>query len=82
MFRRFAKVASLGAQNLFLFHPADLIALSSSRGTTAPRARAGAGHPLHRSDLTRFEDSWFGRRPLRRRRRRRRRRGRCNPTST
>jgi len=65
MFRTFAKVSGLGAQGLFQFHPADLIALLElawdhrAEGVGLP-----LGHPLHRSDLTRFEDSWFGRRAL------------------
>ena len=65
MFRTFAKVSGIGAQGLFQFHPADLIALLElawdhrAEGVGLP-----LGHPLHRSDLTRFEDSWFGRRAL------------------
>ena len=65
MFRTFAKVPGVGAQGLFQFHPADLIALLElawdhrAEGVGLP-----LGHPLHRSDLTRFEDSWFGRRAL------------------
>jgi hypothetical protein len=65
MFRTFAKVSGIGAEGLFRFHPADLIALLElawdhrAEGVGLP-----LGHPLHRSDLTRFEDSWFGRRAL------------------
>ncbi len=65
MFRTFAKVPNVGAQRLFLFHPTDLIAVLELAWDR--RAEASAlvlGHPLHRSDLNRFEDTWFGRRDL------------------
>lgn len=61
MFRTFAKVPGIGAAKLFLFHPSDLIALLElawdhrAEGVGLP-----LGHPLHRSDLTRFADTWFG----------------------
>ena len=61
MFRTFAKVPGIGAAKLFLFHPTDLIALLElawdhrAEGVGLP-----LGHPLHRSDLTRFGDTWFG----------------------
>src|SRR5829696_2395235 len=61
MFRRIAK--HLGdAEKLFLFHPADLTAvLELAWDRRADLAGQPLGHPLHRSDLTRFEDTWFGR---------------------
>ena len=65
MFRTFARVPNVGAQNLFLFHPADLIAvLELAWDRRAEAAGLPLGHPFHRSDLNRFEDTWFGRRSL------------------
>jgi hypothetical protein len=63
MFRTFARVPNVGAERLFRFHPADLIAvLELAWDRRAEAAAQALGHPLHRSDLTRFEDTWFGRR--------------------
>jgi hypothetical protein len=65
MFRTFARVPNVGAQKLFLFHPADLLAvLELAWDRRAEAAGMVLGHPLHRSDLNRFEDTWFGRRAL------------------
>ncbi len=65
MFRTFAKVPGVGARNLFQFHPTDLIAvLELAWDRRAEAAGLTLGHPLHRSDLNRFEDTWFGRRAL------------------
>src|SRR5215204_5913070 len=65
MFRAFAKVPDIGAQKLFLFHPADLVALMElSWDRRAENHSLPLGHPLHRSDLNRFEDTWFGRNVL------------------
>ncbi len=65
MFRTFARVPSVGAQKLFLFHPTDLIAvLELAWDRRGEAAALTLGHPLHRSDLNRFEDTWFGRRAL------------------
>ena len=65
MFRAFAKVPDIGAQKLFLFHPADLVALLElSWDRRAENHSLPLGHPLHRSDLNRFEDTWFGRNVL------------------
>ena len=57
--------AGVEPQNLFLFHPADLVAileLAWDRRDDNPLAELG--EPDHRSDLNRFVDSWFGRRAL------------------
>lgn len=65
MFRTFARIPDVGARKLFLFHPTDLIAVLELAWDRRAEASASAlGHPLHRSDLTRFEDTWFGRRAL------------------
>jgi hypothetical protein len=65
MFRTFARVPNVGAQRLFLFHPTDLIAVLELAWDRRAEANALVlGHPLHRSDLNRFEDTWFGRRDL------------------
>jgi hypothetical protein len=62
MFRTFARTPGVGAQKLFQFHPADLIAiLEFAWDRRAEVAALPLGHPLHRSDLNRFEDTWFGR---------------------
>lgn len=65
MFRTFARVPGVGADNLFRFHPADLIGVLElawdRRGQSATQK---LGHPFRRSDLTRFVDSWFGSRAL------------------
>jgi hypothetical protein len=62
MFRRFAAVPGVGAQRLFRFHPADLIALLElAWDRRAEAASLALGHPFHRSDLNRFENTWFGR---------------------
>ena len=65
MFRAFA--AFLGTQansnnpNLFLLHPADLIAaLEVAWDRRLEVANADLGRPFHRSDLNRFEDTWLG----------------------
>jgi hypothetical protein len=61
MFRTFAKVPNVGVEKLFRFHPADLTAvLELAWDRRAESAALVLGHPLHRSDLTRFEDTWFG----------------------
>jgi hypothetical protein len=61
MFRRFAAVPDVGAQRLFLFHPADLTALLELAWDRRLDDTAQAvGHPDRRSDLNRFEDTWFG----------------------
>ena len=65
MFRTFARVPDVGARKLFLFHPMDLtsvLELAWDRRGDAPALTLG--HPLHRSDLARFEDTWFGSRAL------------------
>jgi hypothetical protein len=60
MFRTFARVPNVG-QRLFLFHPADLIAaLEVAWDRRAHVPAVPLGHPLHRSDLNRLEDTWFG----------------------
>jgi transcriptional regulator with XRE-family HTH domain len=65
MFRTFARIPGVGAQKLFLFHPGDLLGVLELAWDRRAEASALAlGHPLHRSDLTRFEDTWFGRRAL------------------
>jgi hypothetical protein len=65
MFRRFARLQNVTAENLFLFHPTDLLAvLELVWDRRFERAGFPLGHPLHRSDLNRFEDTWFGRRAL------------------
>jgi transcriptional regulator with XRE-family HTH domain len=65
MFRTFAKVPNVGAQKLFLFHPTDLIAVLELAWDRRAEATALVlGHPLHRSDLNRFENTWFGQRAL------------------
>jgi transcriptional regulator with XRE-family HTH domain len=65
MFRAFAALPGVGPERLFLFHPADLIAvLELAWDHRAEAAAEPLGHPFHRSDLTRFEDTWFGRRAL------------------
>ena len=73
MFRTFARLLGANAQDLFLFHPSDLTALlelawdrrfeltSVNLGLASPLSVA-TGHPIRRSDLNRFEDSWIGRR--------------------
>jgi hypothetical protein len=62
MFRKFAAIPGVGADRLFLFHPADLIAVLELAWDRRAEANAEPlGHPFHRSDLTRFEDTWFGR---------------------
>ena len=61
MFRRFARLPDVSAQKLFLFHPTDLLAvLELVWDRRFELAAFPLGHPLHRSDLNRFEDSWFG----------------------
>ena len=61
MFRTFASLPDVGAQKLFLFHPTDLIAALELAWDRRPEEAALAlGHPHHRSDLNRFEDTWFG----------------------
>jgi hypothetical protein len=65
MFRTFASVPGVGAETLFLLHPADLLALLElawDRRFTV--ASAPLGSPLHRSALSRFEHSQFGKRTL------------------
>src|SRR5687767_127875 len=65
MFRTFAGVTGIGAEKLFLLHPADLIAvLELAWDRRAAVATLPPGHPFHRSDLNLFEDTWFGRRAL------------------
>jgi hypothetical protein len=65
MFRRFASVPGIGAQRLFLFHPADLIAVLELAWDRRPEVAAlPTGNPFHRSDLNRFSDTWFGSRAL------------------
>lgn len=65
MFRTFARVPGVGAQKLFLFHPADLTAiLELAWDRRAEASGVTLGHPLRRSDLNRFEDTWFGRNAL------------------
>ncbi len=63
MFRTFGRLLRfVGAnpQDLFLFHPADLTGLLELAWDR--RAVVGnLGGPLHRSDLNRFTDTWFGR---------------------
>ena len=61
MFRTFASLTGVGAQNLFRFHPADLIAvLELAWDRRAEEVALALGHPHHRSDLNRFENTWFG----------------------
>lgn len=51
-----------GADNLFRLHPADISAvLELAWDRRFDRAASKLGSPLHRSDLTRFEDTWIGR---------------------
>jgi hypothetical protein len=65
MFREFAKAPDVGAKKLFLFHPADLAALLELAWDHRPENNTlPLGHPMHRSDLNRFEDTWFGRAAL------------------
>jgi hypothetical protein len=65
MFRAFAKAPDVGAQKLFLFHPADLAALLELAWDHRPENNTlPLGHPMRRSDLNRFEDTWFGRAAL------------------
>lgn len=65
MFRTFAKVPNIGAHNLFLFHPADLTAVLELVWDHRPDSSGIVlGHPMRRSDLNRFEDTWLGRRAL------------------
>lgn len=62
MFRRFARVPGVGAEKIFQFHPADLLALLEfAWDRRADQTALPLGHPFHRSDLHRFEDTWFGR---------------------
>jgi transcriptional regulator with XRE-family HTH domain len=64
MFRTLATLSGLG-NRLFLFHPTDLLAvLELAWDRRADQTSFPLGHPLHRSDLNRFEDTWFGRRAL------------------
>ena len=66
MFRSLAQHLGADAQKLFLFHPADLTAvLELAWDRRAHLTGQPLGHPLHRSDLTRFEDTWFGRAAVR-----------------
>jgi transcriptional regulator with XRE-family HTH domain len=61
MFRAFAALAGVGAERLFRFHPADLnAALELAWDRRAEAHAEPLGHPFHRSDLTRFGDTWFG----------------------
>ena len=65
MFRTFARVPDVGARKLFLFHPMDLTSVLELAWDRRGDASAlTLGHPLHRSDLARFEDTWFGSRAL------------------
>lgn len=64
MFRTFARVPNVGAQKLFMFHPADLIAILELAWDRRADSTNVLGHPMHRSDLNRFQDTWFGRRAL------------------
>src|SRR5215217_6874634 len=68
MFRAFARqllAAGVDPRNLFLYHPADLVAvLELAWDHRFDQPTAPLGGPFHRSDLNRFEDSWFGRRAL------------------
>ena len=73
MFRIFARFLGANAQDIFLFHPADLTALLELAWdrrfefiTVPPPLNVPAilGGPLRRSDLNRFEDTWFGSRAL------------------
>jgi hypothetical protein len=64
MFRTLASLSGLG-DRLFLFHPTDLIAVLELAWDRRPgNAAFPLGHPLHRSDLNRFADTWFGSRAL------------------
>jgi hypothetical protein len=63
MFRTFARVPNVGAQKLFRFIH-RLARGADCRDRRAEATASALGHPLHRSDLTRFEDTWFGRRAL------------------
>ena len=64
MFRTLASVSGVG-NRLFLFHPTDLIAvLELAWDRRADVTTFPLGHPSHRSDLNRFEDTWFGSRAL------------------
>ena len=61
MFRKFASLSGVGAQNLFLFHPTDLIAVLELAWDRRPDETASdLGRPTHRSDLNRFGNTWFG----------------------
>ena len=73
MFRTFARLLGANAQDIFLFHPADLTALLELAWDRRfelitvgppPNLPAILGEPRRRSDLNRFEDSWFGSRAL------------------
>jgi hypothetical protein len=61
MFRRFAAVPDIGAQKLLLFHPTDLTAaLELAWDRRLDDNAQAVGHPNRRSDLNRFENTWFG----------------------
>lgn len=64
MFRTFARVPNVGAQKLFLFHPADLVAILELAWDSRAESTNVLGHPMRRSDLNRFQDTWFGHRAL------------------
>jgi hypothetical protein len=60
MFRSFAAFPGIGTQ-LFLFHPTDLTAaLELAWDRRLDDTAQAVGHPHRRSDLNRFEDTWFG----------------------
>jgi len=74
MFRTFARILRLAGanqQDIFLYHPADLVAVLELAWDRRfellafpPLPPLKVGEPFHRSDLNRFEDTWFGRRAL------------------
>src|SRR3954447_24180877 len=74
MFRTFARILRLAGgnqQDIFLYHPADLVAVLELAWDRRfellafpPLPTLKVGEPFHRSDLNRFEDTWFGRRAL------------------
>jgi hypothetical protein len=64
MFRTFARLLGLSGANphdIFLFHPTDLVALLELVWDQRLALAFPPGDPLHRSDLNRFGNTWFGR---------------------
>lgn len=70
MFRELARFQvvnnqAFGAPSVFRLHPADITALMELMWDGRPSlTQFDLGRPHHRSDLNRFQDTWFGRRSM------------------